>query len=378
MQIKLDDTGRNARDFERLILARARAGDHRGAEMITQAKMESRMFGESPLMELAALVQNDRELHDVMRDPLRAERIAEARKTIAAGTLTDNTWAGPLAALATLQSAWFASLRNFSMLDALAANGMMYAPVGRKFPITAAIGTGYSVTEATWKNVTKFSFEGATTESMKAMCLVIVANDLLKFGDSLASNAIMAQLRNVVATSADLAVTAVLIDTLTPIASVGAAREDIRRALAAVNLGQTSRPIIFAAPALVHQMALEGEAYGAPAFPDLTLTGGSISGVPVLAIDALHNYLTLGDCLIVVDAAQLAGTPGNIDITAAASASISMTGSESGSSATTLVSMFQTDSTALRAERWFNVERVRTTAVAIVDHCSYGSGSSPA
>jgi hypothetical protein len=359
-----------ADEFLKLVLARARSNGHQ-SHVVAEAKRSG-----SELMQKAANVLDWRELADVQRDPARRERVEHVKTAIAGGTLTDATWAGPLAALSTMQDAWFASLRNQSMLDALVSGGMLPAPVGRKFPITAAVGSGYTVAEAHWVPVTKFDFTRDTATSLKSMGLVVVSQDMLRFGDQLASNAINAQLRKVVSTSADAAVIAALIGGLLGLTSTGDAREDLRLAFDLLALGQTSRPIVFVAPALAKQMALDGLAHGSPTFPDMQVVqGGSIGGVPVLAIDALTDYSTLGDCMIVCDATELAGSAGGIDITASGECDIQMVDGPTG--AASMVSMFETNSVAIRSERWFNVDRIRTTAVALVEGCNYVSGSSP-
>jgi hypothetical protein len=360
----------HAKEFEQLICAIARSkGQH--SHLLAEAKRSG-----SELIIKASQVQDWSELAHVSRDPSRRERVEVAKTAISAGTLTDATWAGPLAALSPLSDAWFASLRNLSMLDAIVSGGMMNAPPGRKFPITAAIGSGYTVADAYWVPLTKFDFDLATAQSLKAMGLVVVSDDMLKFGGALAENTIGAQMRKVVSQSADAAVVAVLIAGLNSITSSMDAREDLRLAFDVIQLSQDSRPIIFAAPNLTKQMALDGLPHSPPCFPDMQVVGGgSIGGVPVLAIDALTDYSTLGDCMIVCDATQLAGRAGAIDITASNEANIQMVDNPTG--AASMVSMFQTNSTALRSTRWFNVDRVRTTAVALVEGCNYISGSSP-
>jgi len=42
---------------------------------------------------------------------------------------------------------------------------------------------------------------------------------------------------------------------------------------------------------------------------------------------------------------------------------------------TELVSMFQTNSVAIRAERWINWKRRRTAAVAVISGVNYGAGA---
>jgi hypothetical protein len=167
----------------------------------------------------------------------------------------------------------------------------------------------------------------------------------------------------------------ILTNGVASIASTGSARQDLRNAFEALDLDESSKPFIFAAPKLLKEMALSGADEGPPAFPDLLIAGsGTVQGTPAMPVDSLHSYSSHGDCLLVVDARRLAGSPGGIDVTASQSADIQMTDSASG--AADMVSMFQTNSIALRATRWFNVERAMPNCVAWVTDANYHYGSS--
>lgn len=261
------------------------------------------------------------------------------------------------------------------MLDAL-AEGMMPLGSGIRWEVTTATGSGKSAAEAQWKPITKLGFGSGTTKAQKSLALVVVTNDMLRFGGALVDALITQEFRNSVSIASDQAVLATLTDGLTPITSSGDPREDLRKAFAEVPLGQASKPYIFAAPDALKQMALFGTADGPMLFPDISLpNGGTIAGVPTMAVDALHDFEGLGspagDCLLVCDAAQLAGDPGVLDLKVSRDASIQMVDNASGTSAAQTVSMFQTSSNAMLAERWFVLSRIRQTAVAIVTGASY-------
>jgi hypothetical protein len=319
--------------------------------------------------------------------PQREKWLSAVRKAaIPVGTTFDSQYASPLVALQTLANAWFASLRNVSMLDALLQDAKPLPP-NTIYAVTTARGNGNSALEAEWISLSKDAFSSAIAAPSRALALVVVSEDLLKFGGDLANNLLGAELRSAVAVAADLEVLGTLTAGLTPISSVGNPRADLRNAFKAVNLGQMSKPYIFTSPEMLKQMSMMGETGGGtpshsgpPTFPDLALpNGGSIGGVPTMAIDVLAGFpgSPSGDSMLVVDAAQLAGDPGIIDVLASNDATLQMaSGISVGSpedepTAATLVSMFQTNSVALRATRWWMLQRARASAVAVVEGCSY-------
>jgi hypothetical protein len=171
----------------------------------------------------------------------------------------------------------------------------------------------------------------------------------------------------------------VLLDGLTPIGSTGEARADLEAALAAIDLGQASRPMIFTSPAVLKQLAMLGRHDGPPCFPDLVIpSGGSISGMPVMAVDALSNYSTYGDVLLVVDAARMGGDPGTPIIKIATAGAIQMASDPTESppeTAASMISLYQDDSTAVILERFYSVARPFADSVARISHVAYGTGS---
>lgn len=374
--MQITNTSTRRKDWDRLMLSIAFGGDFL-EERITCAQTYEQMGECTALVPLAAQVVNGRDIVGVVSDPRRAKELEMARKTIDAGILGSTSWASSLASWQTLYDDRVLSMRNEFLMPAMVASGMIHAVPGIRLPVQTLTGPGATVAEVAWKPTSRQSYVGLTTSPFKTNTCGIYSKEMARFGGPGAERLITTSLRNGVGTAGDLAAIAVIVSGLTPIVSSNSSRADLREAFNAVDMGQFSRPLIFAAPKLVKQMALDGTADGPMAYPDMVMpTGGSISGVPVLAIDALHDLDAYGDCLIVLDATQFAGAMMGMNVTASGSASILMDASPSGPAQ--LVSMFQTNSVAVLAEEFFTLERVRDTAAAFVTGCSYGSGSSPA
>lgn len=108
-------------------------------------------------------------------------------------------------------------------------------------------------------------------------------------------------------------------------------------------------------------------------FPGITMQGGTFFELPVI----VSNYL--GDYVSLVNAEDIyLGDEGGVDIAMSTEASLEMVDNPTQDSGaadpveTTVVSMFQTNSVAFRAERTINWARRRPSAVAWMDNITWG------
>jgi hypothetical protein len=113
------------------------------------------------------------------------------------------------------------------------------------------------------------------------------------------------------------------------------------------------------------------------------MQGGDLLGIPVIPSQYAANQSGAGNLVIAVNASDiLLADDGQVTVDASREASLQMldnpTNSAATGTATTMVSMFQTNSIALRAERFINWAKARTTAVAYMDDVNWGSIGSPA
>jgi hypothetical protein len=120
---------------------------------------------------------------------------------------------------------------------------------------------------------------------------------------------------------------------------------------------------------------LLSDQHGNAAFPELGPQGGVISKIPVLVSDAVgsgHAYL--------IDASSIGANPGEIALQEFGEGSLQFesTPDSPASASTAYVSLWQQNLVALRVERYFVVERLRTSSVAAVSNSgSWASGNSP-
>jgi len=134
--------------------------------------------------------------------------------------------------------------------------------------------------------------------------------------------------------------------------------------------------VILISSANAAALALRSGAADGPVFANLDVKGGTLAGCPCLASDAL------GDQLVALDGSRmLISDPGEVDAVVSNQASIEMADNPTNNSATptgtTSVSMFQTDSSAIKVTRRISWDN--TGPIAVVDSVNYlAEGGSPA
>jgi HK97 family phage prohead protease len=114
-------------------------------------------------------------------------------------------------------------------------------------------------------------------------------------------------------------------------------------------------------------------ALGQPEFPTMSVNGGTFMGLPVIVSEAA------GTTIVLVNAGDIwLADSGGVNVDVSGEASLQMvdnpTGTSTGSDPVeaTLVSMFQTNSVAIRVEKFINWARRRATGVATITAATWG------
>ena len=154
---------------------------------------------------------------------------------------------------------------------------------------------------------------------------------------------------------------------------------DMQKALgyfSAANISANS--LVWIMPSMMAlALATKLNSFGAPQYPSMSMRGGTFGGIPVIVTDYVASDVTSGSTVVLVSAENiLLADDGVILIDASNQVSIEMDG-EPTSDATagtgaSLVSMWQTNSTAFRAERWINWRTARTPSVVYITAASWG------
>ena len=312
------------------------------------------------------------------------------KATVPAGTTTGETWAAPLVYQDTWSGDFIEHLRPRTLIGQAAFRPL---PFNVRVPGATTGGTGYWVGEGKAKPVTQFGFNDVSSSFTKVAAISVITQELARFSDPSAEMLIRDMLADAVIAridtslfADDAAVTGVspagLLNGVTPVAGPADLSQDevtcaILRLWAgwdATNLG--ARPAYYTTPAVARALAWQRDPLGNFAFPGVTMTGGTLGGVPVRVSNYLAELATSGGHpLILVDEAEIyVADDGSVALDTSTEASIEMSDTPAGSSSPTvaasgtmLVSMFQTNSLAIRAERpiWWGARRAG--AVAYID-----------
>lgn len=324
------------------------------------------------------------------------------KAAVSAGTTSDPTWAGPLLEYNQFAGDFVEFLRPQTIIGRF---GVGNIPSLRRVPFNINIraqtsgGSGYWVGQGAPKPLTKFDFANMYLGFAKVANIAVLTEELLRFSnpsaelltrDSLAAALIermdtdfvdpaKAEVANVSPAS--------ITNGVTPIASTGtdadAIREDARLAmLEFVNANVAPQSLVWLMPTSVAlSLSTLRNPLGQKEFPDLTMAGGTFEGLPVITSQYVPNDST-GNTIILVSAEDIwLADDGQVVIDASREASLQMddapTNNSTTPTATTLVSMFQTNSVAIKAERFINWKKRRASAVVVIGDVLWGTPGSP-
>jgi hypothetical protein len=121
-------------------------------------------------------------------------------------------------------------------------------------------------------------------------------------------------------------------------------------------------------PSNVKKLAMKASSTGAPAWPNLTVNGGDIAGITVLPSDQIASSAAV---MFAGDA--LAGNSDAIVLDGTEQAAVMLDTSPDSPplASSVMLSLWQTDSRALRAERFFGFTITRASGVASLSGVSY-------
>jgi HK97 family phage major capsid protein/HK97 family phage prohead protease len=326
-------------------------------------------------------------------DGANLNEMLRQKATVAAGSTIDATWASPLVYAETFTGDFVEFLRPRTLLGQ-----SRFRPV----PFNVRIGGQTSGGTAGWvgqgkaKPVTKADFIAYTTGYTKIAAIAVLTQELIKLSDPSAELLTRDTLADSVIERADsdlfdpdiAAVANVnpagLLNGVDPVAgppASGVDPDEIRCALLrlwapwdSTNMG--ARPAYYTTPAVARFLASMRDALGNKAFPGTTMTGGELDGIPLRVSQYLANNGGSGGApFILLDEAEIwLADDNSVTVDASEQASIEMSTTPSGSSvdtvaasSTNLVSMWQTNSVAFRAERGIWWGKRRTGAVQWID-----------
>jgi HK97 family phage major capsid protein/HK97 family phage prohead protease len=351
---------------------------------------------------LAAARGNARDAADIAKarypDLHRVQNVLKA--AVAAGTTTDATWAGSLVDYQNFAGDFVEFLRPQTIIGKFGTGGvpaLRQVPFNVKIPGQTSGGSASWVGEGAPKPLTKFDFANVELRWAKVANIAVLTDELVRFSspaaDALVRDALAAAIVERIdidfvdpakAVEANVS-PASITNGATSIASSGsdaaAIRADVQKIFAtfiAANMTPSSGVWIMNATTAL-ALSQFRNALGQREFDGITMNGGTFEGMPVI----VSQYISGGtgspvddSIVILVNASDIYfADDGQVVVDASREASLQMldnpTNNSSTGTATSMVSMFQTNSIAIRAERFINWQRRRAAAVAYLTGVNY-------
>lgn len=311
-------------------------------------------------------------------DTPEVARCLKAAVTI--GSTGDMTWAGPLQVFQSIPNEFISLIRPRLVLGRLE---QFY----RRLPFDAPIPVEGVAASASWVGETmptplsSIGFAGPVfLAPTKASILVSMTEELQRFSVTGAETFISDSLVKSTVAFLDRALLdptfaagsgpASITHGVTPIASSGttatAIATDLRTALRAITAAgiELTSPVIVMNTRLAAGLALL-EGTSGFAFASIGVGAGSIGNVPVLVSNAVRDT-TAGATIVVLEASELlVADDGNLSVESSGEAALQMR-NDPVTGAAQLVSMWQTNSIAVRLNREINWTMARSGAVQLI------------
>ena len=340
-----------------------------------------------------------RNVHDVAKEmyPSDQRLHTHLKAAVPAGTTTQTDWAAALVDPTNLAGEFIEYLRPATIIGKL---NLRRVPFNVRMIQQTGGGTGYWVGQGAPKPLTSFSFAAVTLGITKVAAISVITEELARLSTPSAEMLVRDALRDALVERIDRdfidpaeagtanVQPASITNGLTALTSAGTsadnARTDIANIMADfVAANQNTDGIAIIMPtSLALALSFQVNSLGQLQFPGLTMAGGTIMGIPVITSQYAANASGGGNLVIALNQREIfLADDGVVTVDASREASLQMLDNPTNNSATatptTMVSMFQTNSIALRAERFINWSKRRPEAVVYMDDVNWGSIGSP-
>lgn len=319
------------------------------------------------------------------------------KAAVAAGsTITGGgaTWGNELVDFNDFVGDFIDYLRPRTILGQFGVNGV---PSLRRIPFNVKIKGQDGAATAGWvgeglaKPVTSMSFNNVELGWYKVACIAVITEELIRFSSPSAEALVREELARAVIERLDIdfinpakaAVAGVspasILNGITGIASTGSDIDSINcdlEALEAEFIEANNEPdqgVYIMRPQTANVLGRLQNALGQSQYPGISMRGGTLLGTPVV----VSNYVPEGIVALVNAGDIYLADDGQVTVDASREATIQMDTAPTQTSVTptptTGVSMFQTNSVAIRAERYINWARRRDSGVAYLTGVEWSS-----
>lgn len=309
------------------------------------------------------------------------------KAAMTAGSTTDADWAAPLVELQTVARDFIDLLRPQTIIGKM--TGLRRVPFNVRVASKTQGSTVGWVGQGAPKPVSELKFGEVTLTFAKAAGIVVITEELARFSTPSAEQLVRDDLINTMRQFLDEqfidpAVAAVANVSPAAITNGVSKVESTGNSLAAITADVESLFTLFIQAGLAPQrgvwvmdgmtalsLSLIRTSQDVYAFPQINLTGGTWFGLPVIVSDSVPRSASGGSIIALVDQSEIMlADEGGVNLDVSREASLQMDSAPSAG-AQSLVSLWQNNLVALRAERFMNWRRRRDAAVAYIDKVAY-------
>jgi HK97 family phage major capsid protein len=317
------------------------------------------------------------------------------KAAVAAGDTTTSGWASELVYNQNLASEFIEFLRPMTILGKL--QGLRQVPFNIRVASQTSSSTGYWVGQGAPVPVSKPGVSSQTLGIAKCAGLVSIDEELAMSSSPSAELLVRDDLAKTISTFMDVQFVdpnvalvanvnpASITNGLTAIVPTGTAAANLRTDLATMLKTwaqgdlDASKGAWIMTPNQALNIGLLLNSLGLPLYPNIDITGGTLLGLPVIVSNSANipGSPDSGNMIILVNPQEIfVADEGQVTIQVSNEASIQMldnptNASTGGTTATTMVSMFQTHSLALRATRYINWSKRRSIAAVYMKEAGY-------
>lgn len=324
---------------------------------------------------------------------------AVLKSAVAAGTTLDSTWAGSLVQYQDFASEFVEYLRPQTILGKFGTNGipgLSRVPFKTRIAVQSVGGSAYWVGEGKPKSVTKAGFTTITMDFHKVATISVLTQEEVRFSNPSAEAKVRDDLAAAVVARIDQDFTdptnsgtanvkpASITNGLAAVAATGTDADHLRDDFATLagkfvtaNISPTNGVLIMSATQAL-SISLMVNALGNREFPDLTMNGGTLFGMPVIVSEYLQSQGSPGTGMIIMVNASdiLLADDGQVMIDVSREASVEMLDSalvqdSTAGTGTSLVSLWQSNLVGIRAEREITWKLKRAAGAAYLSNAAY-------
>lgn len=314
------------------------------------------------------------------------------RAAVTPGSTTDSTFAEPLVQLNTMTGEFIELLRAKEIISRI--QGFDRVPFNIKVPRGTTDPTAYWVGEGDVKPLSRPAFDSIELEFNKVAGIVPMTQELMMFSNPAAEVKVRDGLIHALAylTDRDFLDPTKAVSTgvspasvtngVTGVAATGttadALRDDLGSMLSEFSDANEdpSGIVLVMTPSQALKIGLMRNSLGQREFPDITMAGGFLEGFPVITstnIAATGGSPTDGYPIVAVNAPNIYLAEGGLDVDISREASLQMDDSPDSpeTASTVLVSLWQRNMVAIKAERFVTWKKKHDTSVQLITHAKY-------